>query len=105
MKARCKNLRCKSHGGNHVLYDPRWEQFPAFLTDMGERPEGKTIDRRDVFGNYCKANCRWATAETQANNKRNTKLLYYDFDNWGAQGSAAEWARYLRETTKNVSRN
>jgi FMN phosphatase YigB (HAD superfamily) len=101
MKSRCKNINCKSHGGSHVLYDPRWERFTEFLADMGDRPAGKTIDRWDVFGNYCKANCRWATLEAQANNKRNTKLLYYDYENWGPGGSGAEWARYLRQKTGN----
>jgi hypothetical protein len=101
MKSRCNNSKIKSHGGRGIRYDPRWEDFQAFLTDMGDRPKGKTLDRINVFGNYSKANCRWATLEVQANNKRGTKPLYYDFDNWGAEGSPAEWARFMRDTTKN----
>jgi hypothetical protein len=101
MKRRCNSSRVSSHGGRGIRYDPRWEEFPVFLKDMGERPEGKTLDRTDVMGHYCKANCRWATAETQANNKRGTKVLYYDFENYGPEGSPAEWARFLRDKTGN----
>jgi hypothetical protein len=101
LKARCNNSRIKSHGGRGIRYDPRWEEFPAFLKDMGERPEDKSIDRIDVMGNYSKANCRWATDEVQANNKRGTRVLYYDLENCGAGGSPAEWARFLREMTDN----
>src|ERR1019366_2353707 len=42
MKARCNNSHIKSHGGRGIRYDPRWEEFPAFLKDMRERPEGMT---------------------------------------------------------------
>lgn len=41
-----------------------------FYEDMVERPEGMTLDRVDVNGNYCKENCRWADWSTQMKNRR-----------------------------------
>jgi hypothetical protein len=52
--------------------DPRWESFAAFYADMGERPEGRSLDRRDGSRGYWPDNCRWATAsEQRLNQKRN----------------------------------
>jgi hypothetical protein len=49
----------------------RWNSFENFLADMGEAPAGKSIDRYpDKNGNYEPDNCRWATAQQQASNKR-----------------------------------
>lgn len=48
----------------------RWMKFENFLDDMGERPEGMTLDRINSYGNYELENCKWSTPKEQSNNKR-----------------------------------
>jgi hypothetical protein len=79
MKNRCTNKRVekyKNYGARGVTIDPRWHSFLNFLEDMGERPEGKTLDRINNDGNYSKENCRWATTEQQANNKTTSHFVF-----------------------------
>ena len=82
MIARCTNQNEPAfvlYGGRGIRVCDRWlgeRGFEHFLADMGERPDGLTIDRKDVNGNYEPDNCRWATYETQAQNKRNNKLTH-----------------------------
>lgn len=73
MKHRCDNPqdRCyQYYGGRGIGYDPRWARFENFLADMGERPEGLTLDRVDNDLGYSVDNCRWADAQTQSANRR-----------------------------------
>jgi hypothetical protein len=74
MRARCykpHNISYKYYGALGVQVCESWNNsFEAFLSDMGERPEGKTLDRIDPAGNYEPGNCRWATSKEQAINKR-----------------------------------
>jgi hypothetical protein len=73
MLARCgnpKNKKWKNYGGRGIEVCESWLMFDAFFADMGERPYKKTLDRKNVNGNYEKSNCRWATASEQGLNKR-----------------------------------
>lgn len=73
MLTRCTNPKVKSfanYGGRGIQVCDEWRDFLTFLRDMGERPEGTTLDRIDPDGNYEPANCRWATRSEQNANKR-----------------------------------
>ena len=97
MCSRCNDSNAtgyERYGGRGIKVCDRWSGtggFPNFLEDMGERPEGTSLDRIDNNGNYCKENCRWFTPKGQHRNKRNNKLLTLN----GEIKTLAEWSEEL----------
>lgn len=73
MHKRCYNPKeenYKWYGGRGIEVCPEWKKFVNFYSDMGERPEGMTLDRIDPDGSYTPSNCRWSDYKTQTLNRR-----------------------------------
>jgi hypothetical protein len=80
MRSRCERpevAKYEHYGGRGIKVCAQWQAFAGFLVDMGERPEGHTLDRIDVNGNYEPGNCRWATKAQQTYNTRQTHWVEY----------------------------
>lgn len=80
MIARCSNPRAPDYpryGGRGIAVCERWRTFANFLEDMGERPDGLTIDRENNDGDYELLNCRWATRSQQNSNRRPMPLRQF----------------------------
>jgi hypothetical protein len=85
MKQRCLDPGCKSYaryGGRGIAVCARWlngedglSGFQCFLADMGERPHGLTLDRKDNRLGYSPSNCRWAGIAEQARNRRDSVFV------------------------------
>lgn len=94
MRARCynpNNSEYQNYGGRGIAVCDWWSSFANFYADMGDRPDGLTVERKDVDGHYEPANCTWATRSQQANNKRTTRKLTIN----GRTQSLSEWCREL----------
>lgn len=94
MRQRCLNPRDKKwprYGGRGITVCAAWDNFAQFVSDMGPRPVGTTLDRKENNGPYDPANCRWALPVVQGNNTSRTVYLTYA----GKTQSLSDWARSL----------
>lgn len=94
MKRRCRDSNrenARYYVGRGIDYDPRWELFDHFLADMGERPEGMTLERQDNDKGYSKENCVWATPKRQTRNRSITIQVTFE----GETMPLGDWAERL----------
>lgn len=81
----------KNYGGKGISVSKRWrENFKFFLEDMGERPQGLTLERIDNNKSYSKSNCKWATRAEQNRNSRFSKWWYIKGEKFNSASLAGE---------------
>lgn len=102
MKARCLNPDCPdfiNYGARGISIAPEWaEDFRAFFRDMGERPAGMTLGRRDNEHGYEPGNCRWESPQQQANNRRSSRTITIG----DRTQTVAEWAREVGTSRQTI---
>lgn len=96
MLERCHNPAAQAYynyGARGIGVCDRWRSsFTAFYADVGPRPSAEhSLDRIDNEGGYAPGNCRWATSQQQATNKRNNVHVEHD----GRRLTVPEWSRLV----------
>lgn len=98
MNQRCENPESPAYcmyGARGITVADTWRDvkdgFNRFVQDMGDRPEGTSLDRVDNALGYSKNNCRWGTIEQQSNNRRDNIFVSLN----GVTQTIAQWAREL----------
>ena len=79
------------YGGRGISVCERWQSFEGFYADMGDKPEGKSLERIDNNGDYSPENVVWADAKAQANNRRSNVILEHN----GEKKTMQQWADQL----------
>ncbi len=76
---RCYNPKAKQYkdyGGRGITVCDSWRHsYKQFYADMGDRPSGLTIERKNNDGNYTPENCYWETRQAQQRNQRRTRIV------------------------------
>jgi len=101
MRQRCRNPNYRQwndYGGRGIKVCSRWDDFRAFVEDMGPRPDGYSLDRIDNDGDYTPANCRWASRKEQQRNQR--RAVYVTIE--GKQYRAIELAEQAGVKTDTI---
>ena len=104
IKARCynpNNRAYKRYGGRGITMCDEWRDSFAAFRDWAVAngySDQLTCDRKDTNGSYTPDNCRWVTPKTQANNRRDNRLLTHD----GQTHTISEWAELTGINKKTI---
>lgn len=104
MKKRCENPKdraYKRYGGRGITVCDRWQSFENFLEDMGQKPVGLSLERKENDKGYSPDNCIWATRIEQANNTRFNRPITFKgetltMSQWGQQLGMSPQRLYYR---------
>jgi len=95
MIKRCYNPKYKryfAYGGRGISVCKEWrESYDNFFKDMGDKPDGYTIERINNDGNYEPSNCKWATPKEQAQNRRPNRNIMFN----GKTQNISQWCQEL----------
>ena len=102
MRERCyvkTNSAYRFYGALGITVCDEWnDSFEKFYSDMGDPPEGYSIDRIDGTTGYSPDNCRWASLAVQNRNKKSSKFITYE----GETLTVSEWARRIGCITNSI---
>ena len=101
MRQRCNDknhVGYKLYGAVGVTVCKEWDDFLTFASDMGQKPDGCTLDRIDSKKGYNKQNCRWATNKNQVLNRSMTVWLELD----GVKMCLNDWAKHIGISTRTL---
>lgn len=91
MLDRCENASAPDfprYGGRGITVCESWHALDNFTRDVGPKPPGMSLDRRDNDRGYSPDNCRWATASEQSSNRRSNRLIEFN----GKRQTLAKWS-------------
>ncbi len=92
-KARCHTTTHRDYdryGGRGISMCKEWrDDYDAFLSYMGPKPEGYSIERINNDGNYEPGNVRWASRKEQSHNRSTNHNIEYN----GETHCLEEWSR------------
>ena len=93
MRQRChypNDINYKNYGARGIHVCERWmNSFENFYSDMGDRPQGMSLDRIDNDGDYCAENCKWSTKPEQGTNQRTNRFI----EHAGESLTLMQWSR------------
>ncbi len=88
------NSEYSNYGERGIKVCRKWWKFKNFYKDMGDKPKGLTLERKDNDGNYKPSNCKWATQQEQAQNRRAKGC------HWNKK--AQKWQAYIEVNRKKI---